>query len=706
MKHPLIRLFIPVFSSFFFFIFFAALTLPVFGQGIITTFAGGGPANGSPATSVALGCDGCFVAANGSWVYISTPSQVFKVNTSDEIFAFAGSGLQGFSGDGGPAINAEVFQAAGVGFDHRGNLYLADQWNNRVRKVDTSGIITTVAGNGGQGFSGDGGLAVDAELNVPLGVTVDSAGNLYIADTGNNRVRKVDPSGIISTVAGNGTQGFSGDGAPAVNAELDGPAGLAVESGNLYIADQGNQRIRKVDPASIISTVAGDGTQGFSGDGGPAINAELGAPAGVTVHGGNFYIADTFNQRIRKVNPSGIISTIAGNGTPGFSGDGGPAISAMISYPGSLGFDSKGNLYVGDDGNQRVRKIDSNGIISTFAGNGQEFFSGDGGPAVDAQLYTFSVAVDGNGNTYIADTINQRIRKVDISGIISTVAGNGETGYSGDGGPAIDAALNKPLGIAVDGSGNLYIADSANCLIRKVDSSGDISTVAGRIVQGRGVCGFYGDGGPAKGAKLHNPSGVAVDGNGNIYINDTNNQRIRKVDPSGNISTIVKVRGLFGVYGVAVDSAGNVYVADSGHYQLLKLDTAGTLSIVAGNGKRGFAGDGGPATSAELSSLAGVAVDSVGNIYISDSYPSMLGSPGTGEPENDRVRKVDSSGIISTVAGNGILGFSGDGGPATDAELDWPNGLAVDSDGNLYIADSQRVRKVTAPPARDHDDRK
>jgi sugar lactone lactonase YvrE len=671
----------------------ASLTLPAFGQQTITTFAGGGPADGTSAASVALGCTPCFLAVNSDGVYVSGGERVFKINSSGNIFTVAGNALQGFSGDGGPATNATLLIPQGVALDSKGNLYIADQWNNRVRKVDTSGIISTIAGNGTEGFGGDSGPAVGAELDRPTGLAVDNAGNLYIADTNNHRVRKVDPSGIISTVAGTGTPGFNGDGGPAINAEINFPGSLATKGANLYLADVANDRIRKVDSTGKISTVAGNGTQGFGGDGGPATSAQLAQPWGVTVHGANIYVADTLNHRVRKVDSSGKISTVAGDGSAGFGGDGGPATNAMLNWPYSVGVDGSGNLYIADWAEERVRKVNTSGTISTFAGNGTAGFSGDGGPATSAQLGPADVASDGNGNFYIADTGNQSIRKVDASGVISTVAGNGIEGFGGDGGPATSAEFRSPYAVAADHHGNVFIADTFNQRIRKVDSSGIVSTVAGR-----GGPGYSGDGGPATQAKLHNPIGVAVDSSGNLYIADQNNNRIRKVDASGIISTFARTKG---VSCVAVDGAGNIYICDPSHHRLLKQDPSGTLSTVAGNGKLGFSGDGGLATKAELSSVAGVAVDDAGNIYISDSTPVYLGP----QPANDRVRRVDPSGIISTVAGTGTVGFTGDGGPAPDAELAFPNGLALDGMGNLYITDSNigRIRKVTAPPPAESD---
>ncbi len=654
---------------------------------IITTVAGTDfvfPSTPLPALNAPLGnIPGVAVDAQGN-VYAADSENniVVRISPNGVLTVVAGNGIAGFSGDGGPAISASLEWPEGVAVDSAGNLYIADWYNVRIRKV-SGGTITTVAGNGNKSFSGDGGPATSASLSGPKEVAVDSAGNLYIAD--GFRVRKVS-GGTITTVAGNGVWGFSGDGGPATSASLDSPCGVAVDSaGNLYIADWGNSRIRKVS-GGTITTVAGNGNPGFSGDGGPATSASLSGPTGVAVDSAdNLYIADADNSRIRKVS-GGTITTVAGNENWGFSGDGGPATSAWLNAPEGVAVDSVGNLYIADTGNDRIRKV-SRATITTVAGNGAYRFSGDGGPATSASLDgPWGLAVDSAGNLYIADTWNNRIRKVS-GGTITTVAGNGIQGFSGDGGPATSASLDYPYGAAVDSSGNLYIDDFANERIRKV-SGGTITTVAGN-----GNEGFSGDGGPATSASLDGGD-VAVDSAGNLYIADIGNNRIRRVS-SGTITTFAGngIEGFSGdggpatsaslslLDGIAVDSAGNLYIVDG--FRVRKV-SGGTITTVAGNGIEGFSGDGGSATSASLGTPVGVAVDSASNLYIADDG-------------NNRIREV-SGGTITTVAGNGNAGFSGDGGPATSASLYGPGDVAVDSAGNLYIADTQnnRIREVLA----------
>ena len=334
-------------------------------------------------------------------------------------------------------------------------------------------VIKSVAGDGTAGYSGDDGPATAASLgNNPWSATVDTIGNLYIADTGNNTIRMVDGAGVIHTVAGNGIAGFSGDGGPATAASLNGPFAVAVNAaGEIYVADTNNNRVRKVDSKGRISTVAGGNTFGFSGDGGPATAATLYAPESIALDSiGNLYIADWGNARVRLVNPAGFISTVAGDGSNGYNGDGQLATAARISAR-CVALDAAGNLYIADEENSRIRKVDSEGMISTVAGNGAFGFTGDGGPATEASLYSpYAVAVSKFGRIFIADFINDRIRVVDSNGVINTIAGDGIVGFSGDGGAATVAELSNLTGIAVDGAENIYIPDGTH-RIREIVST-------------------------------------------------------------------------------------------------------------------------------------------------------------------------------------------------------------------------------------------
>jgi len=603
-----------------------------------------------------------------------------------------------------PALAVGIAAPNSVYGDSGGNLYTAV--SDVIYKVGSSGQITVVAGNGGNGFNGDGGPATNAELNNPFGVFVDSSGNIFIADYGNHRIREVvAATGNIQTVAGNGTGGFNGDGGPAITAALAGPTGVFVDgSDNIFIADNGNQRIREVVATTgNIQTIAGNGTAGFSGDGGPATGAELSNPFRISVdHSGNIFISDLGNNRIRKVvGATSTIQTVAGNGTGGFSGDGGPATSAELSDPTDVFVDGSGNIFIADDLNNRIREVvAATGNIQTVAGNGTGGFSGDGGPATSASLATaIGVFVDSSENIFIAASGNNRVREVvAATGNIQTVAGNGTGGFNGDGGPATGTQLDNPTSVSVDSSGNIFIADESNVRIREVvAATGTIRTVAGN-----GTGGFTGDGGLATNAEISAALGLFVDRSGNIFIADTGNNRIREVlAATGIIQTVAGngTRGFSGdggaatnaeinlPYGVLVDGSGNIFISDNGNYRIREVVAAtGNIQTVAGNGTPGFSGDGGPATSASLATAIGVFVDGFGNIFIADTV-------------NSRIREVvAATGVIQTVAGNGTRGFSGDGGSATSAELASPEGVLVDGSGNIFIADAgnSRIREVVA----------
>ncbi len=385
--------------------------------------------------------------------------------TSGTIQTVAGTGVAGYSGDGGPATAAKINAAVDVFADRSGNLFIVDQLNQRIRKISSNGTITTVAGNGTAGYSGDGGAATSAQINTPSGVCADPAGNLYIAEPGNQRIRKVNTSGIITTFAGNGSSGYSGDGGLATAASFFNAVRCAVDpQGNVLVADQSNHRIRKITPAGLVTTFAGNGSGtpaagSFSGDGGPATSAGLNNPTALCIDSsGSVYISDEFNERIRKVAPSGTISTIAGTGIAGFGGDGGAATSAVLDFPGGITVDSSGNLYFNDYNNFRTRMISATGIITTIAGNGIRGFAGDGGAATAASLSgNFGITLDLMSNLYIADSTNYRIREIygalTAQAPIVVTAGftNGASFVSGGSPGAIATLFGQHLSRGVNG---------------------------------------------------------------------------------------------------------------------------------------------------------------------------------------------------------------------------------------------------------------
>ena len=496
-------------------------------SGVITTIAGDGASGGplsapGPATSVALDRPSAVVVSSSGDVYVadSSANEVLELSPSGRLSVFAGTGVAGFSGDGGPATQAELSFPTALALSSNGDLYIADSGNNRIRMVSPSGVITTVAGTGVAGFSGDGGPAPQAELSFPTAIALSSTGALLIADGGNRRVREVSPTGTITTVAGNGTLGLSGDGGPATQAGLSEPLGVAAGPGGIYVADAWNDVVRRILPSGVIETVAGaaDGLQ---------------FPVAVALNAaGDIFVAD-WSNRVIEVTPSGAARTVAGTGVAGFSGDGGRAVKAELDRPSGLAVAPNGDLYIADSGNNRVRMVSPNGIITTIAGTGVAGFSGDGGPAVKAELNDpEGLAIGPGGGLYIADSHNQRIREVLPGGAIRTVAGNGEVGYTGEGVPALSAALNYPAGVALDSSGNLYVADDGECDVDEVSAAtGDLTTIAG-WTPANGVtptCGYVGPGGTGM---LNHPTSVAVDPGVGIVIADSLNNRVRLLPAS------------------------------------------------------------------------------------------------------------------------------------------------------------------------------
>jgi trimeric autotransporter adhesin len=658
-------------------------------NGIITTVAGDGRyiyGDDGPANLASFsGPHGFALDGDGNIYVADTGNDLIRViGTNGIIRRIAGIGYNdGTVVIAGFALGISLNSPTDVCFDLAGNYYFSDQLNHRVCKVDTNGTLVTIAGKDQSpphpSFSGDGGPAFGAGLNRPIGITFDPFGNLYIADRSNNRIRKVDTNGIITTVAGAGGFGYSGDGDYATNAVLNAPGGVAFDaSGNMFIADTGNNVIRQVDTNGIITTVAGAGAGAFGGDGGPATNAFLNLPESLIVDPfGNLLISDTANSCIRRVDTNGIITTLAFG----------------LSSVTKVVMDSNGNLFIAAQGKNQILKRDTNGILSVMGGTGSGSYTGDTGSANMAYLAgPTGVVADPNGKLIIVDQSYQRIRQVSTVGLIDTIGGTGTAGFSGDGGAAVKAKVNTPFGVAMDSAKNVFFSDSSNHRVRKIDPQGIITTVAGN-----GTAAYVGDNDLATNASLNSPAGLAIDPLGNLFIADRNNNRIRKVDTNGIITTVagngVSGFGGDGGYatnasirlprGIAVDLSGNLFIADTGNNRVRKVDTNGIITTMIGTNSPGYSGDGGFATTNRLSSPAAVVVDASGCVWIADEF-------------NNRIRKIDTNGIITTVAGNGVSGFSGDGGPATNAAISLTTGISFDSAGNLLIADlgNYRARKV------------
>ena len=668
------------------------------------------------------------------------------VDTKGTITTVAGNGTPSYSGDNDAATNAALNNPLGVLVDAGGNLYIADSGNNRIRLVNTNGIIFTVAG-GGSG--GDGGAATNANLNnplasvnTPLGVCMDVFGNLYIADGNKCSIRRVNTNGIISTVAGNGSESFGGDGGAATNASFNVPYDVVWGPlGDLYVADTGNNRIRKVHltdcPTLSVPAVnvnnAGNYSVVVTGSGGsvtsavvvltvvlaPSVvfqpfttggsNAVIKVTAGGTPPLNYSWYFDTTNLLQSGPGDSLLVTNFDPASIGGYfvvvTNNYGSVTSqvAVIAYPPSIGQQPTPqtnivgstvsfNVAVGGTGpftyQWQFNGVNLTNIITTVAGNGNFPDSGDGGPATAAGMQPSDVAVDASGNLLICD-MRGTVREVNSSGIVTTLA----------------SGFYYPQGLALGFPGNLFVADTDDHLIRNVDSNSDITTVAGGNPTYTG--GWYsGDGGAATNANLNYPYGVTSDAYGNTFIADTSNHRIRKVDTNGIITSVAgdapaglpwldagsysgdggaaTNAGLNSPKRIVFDVMGNLWIADTGNNCIREVDTNGIIHTAVGNGTAAYAGDGGTATNASLNSPAGLAFDTFGDLFVADSG-------------NNCIRKVNAAGIVVTEVAAGYPAFAGDGGAAIDANLKNPAGLAFDSNGNLYITDegNYRVRRVS-----------
>lgn len=483
------------------------------------------------------------VHENGT-VYFAQRNRVSRIDPDGRLWTVAGDGTEQYGGvgDGGPATEASLVSPWGLALDALGRLYIADSFDGRVRMVDLEGTISTVAGDGDSFDSdGDGGLAIEASIGQATDIVLDAEGNIYISDVWNAYIRRVSPDGIISTIAGTGEKGYSGDGGPAIEAQLNDVKDIDIDSdGNLLLADLDVYRVRQIAPDGTITTIAGNGTRLFGGDGFSLSEACFGGPSDVAfLPSGTAYIADRINQRIRMWEPDGVVSTIAGTGFSGSSGDGGPANEASL-MPTSIALSPNGELYLVDGAGNCVRRIDASGYIHRVAGNGDVGFNGDGIPAVTAQLGRVkSLDVGLDGTVYFVEPLTHRVRYVDSEGLIQTLCGTGVASSQGDGGPAHSASVNGPEAVHVAPDGTIYVAEYSGDRVRRISVDGIISTVAGT-----GESGYTGDGGLATNAMLSAPSGLVTDDSGSLYISSAGNYVVRRVLPNGTIETIAGTGGL------------------------------------------------------------------------------------------------------------------------------------------------------------------
>jgi sugar lactone lactonase YvrE len=611
-------------------------------------------------------------------------AQSFSIST------LAGNGHIAFTGNGGPASSARLIQPQYTAVDSAGNIYVSDSYYNQVFLIGLDGTISIFAGTGLGGYSGDGGKATAANLYMPLGLAFDAAGNLYIAESFNWRVRKVTPAGVISTFAGNGASGFGGNGGPATKAALQNPEALVFDAaGNLYISQPYNNVIRMVDTSGNITLFAGTGATGYSGDGGPANAALLSYPTGLAVDpNGALYFGDQ-NTVVRRIGPDGTINTFAGGINTGFipgNGDGGPAIYASLVFPGGLAVTPDGSVYVSDSGHFVVRVITPDGTINTVAGGGPTIQ--DGSALLTNLPFPYGLTLDAQGDIIIAARIGRQVRILNPGGGITTVAGIDPTAYTTNGSAATSVSLLGVYGVAADASGNVYVSDDFDNRIQMIAPGGSFATFAGDSLFGS----------PANGGSayiLGSPWGLSVDPNSNLLVSAGTGETVFQIAPSG-ISTIVAggnlitstgdggpavLASLGTPAGVVSNPMGGFFVADSLNHNIRKVDSLGIITTYGGNGTPGYSGDGGPATAAQLNVPQQIALDSTGNLYIVDGG-------------NNCIRMIDINGIITTIAGTGVQGTAGDGGAAVSAQLYNPRGVAVDFAGNVYISETNRIRLV------------
>ncbi len=585
---------------------------------------------------------------------IATLDRIVLIEPGQAAIVVAGNGEAGFAGDGGTAANAQFNGNSGMAIDSEGNLLVADRGNGRLRRIDASGVVSTIAGTGDNESTGDGGPAVAASLDRPVDVAVGPDGSIFVAELGGHRIRRIGRDGVINTYAGVGIAGFDGDGGPAVEALLNSPRAIEVDSeGNLYIADWRNSVLRRVAVDGSISTVAGLASQGALREGRPAFAVALPPPLDLALGPeGTLYLLLQGTRTVHLLRPpsdaretddcygaasapvprapliaDGIALIVAGDTDAGFAGDGGPVSEARFAIPQSFAISDDGRIFVADSGNHRIRVISTSGEVSTFAGTGEPGYSGDGGEADAARISgPKAIEVDSRGNVFFFDSGNFRIRRIDRCGIIETVAGSGKPGSDGDGGPALIASFRDVSGLAFDDRGNLYAADPASNRVRVISSDGFISSFAGTGQPESGA-----DGGQAANTPLDGPADVARHGDGSILIAEQRAGKIRRVSAFGEVTTLAGPGAVEGEFegpldqvriqdpvSLVTDADGNVYLAQLTAGLVSKIARDGAVTIVAGN-PAGTGSPGDPAVEVALPAPLVIQLDGRGNLYVLES---------------------------------------------------------------------------------------
>jgi sugar lactone lactonase YvrE len=656
-----------------------------------TTLAGVshiGNADGTGSTARFYSASGVALDNAGNlWVADTYNHTIRRISPSGVVTTVAGSAGNSGSADGtGDA--ARFNYPVGIALDSAGNIYVADARNSTIRRVTPAGVVTTVAGSAGKTGSADG-TGGDARFDTPEGVAVDASGTIYIADGGNYTIRKINSLGVVTTFAGVAGTGGSNDGTGSA-AQFNAPTGLAVDqSGIIYVADTFNQTIRRITPDGAVTTLAGTpGSIGFS-DGTGSV-ARFAYPQGLTVDAaGNVYVADGGNCTLRKITTGGVVTTVAGT-AQSLGWTDGTGSAARFNFPTSVAVNASTVLYVADTYNSTIRTVTPAGAVTTFAGSAESIGSADGAGSAARFNGPNGVAVDGTGTVYIADTSNNTIRRITFAGVVTTLAGKAgmvvidtatglPSGNYADG-TGSDVRFYSPDSVAVDSIGNVFVADTKNHVIRRISSAGVVTTFAGTAGRNGSADGKGSD------ARFNQPNGLAIDATGNLFVADTYNYTIRRITPAGEVTTVAGLALSSGSadgtgsaarfafpYGLTLDASGNVYVADTYNQTIRRITPTGEVTTLAGLAGHVGSADG-TGSDARFNNPWSLAADKSGNIYLADS-------------SNHTFRRITPAGVVTTLAGKGGVDGSADG-IGNSARFFYPTGVALDSNGRAYVTDS------------------